>query len=117
VVRDALMQPIRKVQSATHFKAVMAPSRDNPNVNKKHLTPCSPGDAGAIEKNWMDVDGDELLEPPLTVVRILFLLFFKRKGPMLNQIICSLLGRLLELHFEEQANSEPGRSEPASQVY
>jgi vacuolar protein-sorting-associated protein 4 len=31
------------------------------------LTPCSPGDAGAVEMSWMDVDTDKLLEPPLQV--------------------------------------------------
>uniref|UniRef100_A0A8C5Y6S9 Vacuolar protein sorting 4 homolog A n=1 Tax=Microcebus murinus TaxID=30608 RepID=A0A8C5Y6S9_MICMU len=27
------------------------------------LTPCSPGDPGAMEMTWMDVPGDKLLEP------------------------------------------------------
>lgn len=80
VVRDALMQPIRKVQMATHFKYVTGPSRTNPAMQAKFLTPCSPGDSGAIEKSWMDVEGDELLEPPLTVVgfslHLSFLSFF-----------------------------------------
>ncbi|KAJ3109572.1 Vacuolar protein sorting-associated protein 4 [Physocladia obscura] len=67
VVRDALMEPIRKVQSATHFRTVMAPSRKNPNVTTPHLTPCSPGAEGAVEKSWTDVEPDELLEPDLTI--------------------------------------------------
>jgi vacuolar protein-sorting-associated protein 4 len=29
------------------------------------LTPCSPGDAGAMEMTWTEVDSDKLLEPPL----------------------------------------------------
>lgn len=29
------------------------------------LTPCSPGDRGAIEMTWVDVDPEHLLEPPL----------------------------------------------------
>lgn len=29
------------------------------------LTPCSPGDKGAIEMSWTEVDSDALLEPPL----------------------------------------------------
>jgi vacuolar protein-sorting-associated protein 4 len=29
------------------------------------LTPCSPGDPGAIEMTWTEVDSDMLLEPPL----------------------------------------------------
>ncbi len=45
----------------------MAPCRDNPQAQRKYLTPCSPGDEGAIEKSWMDVSTDELLEPELTV--------------------------------------------------
>lgn len=31
------------------------------------LTPCSPGDAGAIEMNWTEVETEALLEPPLYV--------------------------------------------------
>ncbi len=59
-VRDALMQPIRKIQMATHFKRV-----DVDGVSK--LTPCSPGDVGAEERAWMDIGPDELLEPPLVL--------------------------------------------------
>ncbi|KAM5134521.1 vacuolar protein sorting-associated protein 4A isoform 3-T4 [Callospermophilus lateralis] len=64
IVRDSLMQPVRKVQSATHFKKVCGPSRTNPSiVIDDLLTPCSPGDPGAIEMTWMDVPSDKLLEP------------------------------------------------------
>jgi len=64
VVRDALMQPVRKVQTATHFRRVRGPSRSDPSVIVDDLlTPCSPGAPGAMEKNWMTVDGDKLLEP------------------------------------------------------
>ncbi|CAA7267731.1 unnamed protein product [Cyclocybe aegerita] len=60
VVRDALMQPVRKVISATHFKPVVDPESG---VNK--WTPCSPGDPEAVEKTWTDIDSEELFEPPL----------------------------------------------------
>uniref|UniRef100_A0A8C9Z4N2 vesicle-fusing ATPase n=1 Tax=Sander lucioperca TaxID=283035 RepID=A0A8C9Z4N2_SANLU len=64
IVRDALMQPVRKVQSATHFKKVRGPSRSNNQLMVDDLlTPCSPGDPGAIEMTWMDVPTDKLLEP------------------------------------------------------
>ncbi|PVD20699.1 hypothetical protein C0Q70_18858 [Pomacea canaliculata] len=64
VVRDALMQPVRKVQTATHFRQVRGPSRDDPSqIVDDLLTPCSPGAPGAIEMSWMDVPGDKLLEP------------------------------------------------------
>ena len=26
-------------------------------------TPCSPGDRGAVEKSWMDINGEKLKEP------------------------------------------------------
>jgi len=39
------------------------------------LTPCSPGDAGAVEMSWMNVPGDKLLEPVITMVRTLALWF------------------------------------------
>ncbi|CAH0547595.1 unnamed protein product [Brassicogethes aeneus] len=68
VVRDALMQPVRKVQTATHFKKVRGPSPKDPNVIVDDLlTPCSPGDPGAIEMTWMDIDGEKLGEPPVTL--------------------------------------------------
>ncbi|KAL7411502.1 ATPase [Mrakia frigida] len=65
VVRDALMQPVRKVLSATHFKEVDVPTAEDPSKTTRKLTPCSPGDPDAIEKTWTDVDGDQLLEPML----------------------------------------------------
>jgi vacuolar protein-sorting-associated protein 4 len=34
---------------------------------EEKLTPCSPGDTGAIEMTWVDVDSEKLLEPPLNV--------------------------------------------------
>merc|ERR1712227_550819 len=46
VVRDALMQPVRKVQTATHFKKVSGPSRDDPTkIVHDLLEPCSPGES------------------------------------------------------------------------
>ncbi|XP_056133522.1 vacuolar protein sorting-associated protein 4B-like [Lampris incognitus] len=64
IVRDALMQPVRKVQTATHFKKVRGSLWNSPDVVVEDLlTPCSPGDPNAIEMNWMEVPGDKLLEP------------------------------------------------------
>ncbi|KAN0101141.1 P-loop containing nucleoside triphosphate hydrolase protein [Tylopilus felleus] len=61
VVRDALMQPVRKVISATHFKPVPPSSPSG----KVKCTPCSSGDPEAVEKSWSDIQSDELVEPPL----------------------------------------------------
>lgn len=60
-VQDALMQPVRKIQTATHYKRVTAPD------GSSKLTPCSPGDAGAMEMTWTQVEPEELMEPPLTL--------------------------------------------------
>ncbi|KAF2084504.1 vacuolar protein sorting-associated protein 4 [Saccharata proteae CBS 121410] len=57
-VQDALMQPVRKIQTATHYKKVTVEGQEK-------LTPCSPGDKGAMEMSWTEVDSDKLLEPPL----------------------------------------------------
>ena len=47
VVRDALMQPVRKVQTATHFRKVSGPSRSDPDTMVHDLLePCSPGVRG-----------------------------------------------------------------------
>lgn len=68
LVRDSLMQPVRKVQTATHFCKVRGPSRSDPNIIVDDLlTPCSPGQPGAIEMSWVDVPGDKLLEPIVTM--------------------------------------------------
>jgi vacuolar protein-sorting-associated protein 4 len=65
VVRDAMMQPVRKVQTATHFKKLNAQSRIDPSKMHTYFTPCSPGDSQAIEMSWMNIEGDDLLEPML----------------------------------------------------
>lgn len=68
LVKDALMQPVRRVQSATHFKYVSGPSRKDPSmIVHDLLTPCSPGDRGAMAMSWLDVPGDKLAEPILTM--------------------------------------------------
>ncbi|KAL8819405.1 MAG: hypothetical protein Q9191_007742 [Dirinaria sp. TL-2023a] len=59
-VQDALMQPVRTIQTSTHYKKVMVD-------NEEKLTPCSPGAKGAIEMSWTEVDSDKLLEPPLAL--------------------------------------------------
>lgn len=53
---------------------VLVPESDPPRMEIK-LTPCSPGDVGAVERTWSDVTSDELLEPPLYVVSATVSLF------------------------------------------
>lgn len=85
VVRDAMMQPVRAVQTATHFKKVSGPSPSDPSVTVNDLlTPCSPGDKeGAIEMSWTDVDGSKLMEPVITYHD--FLKSLKTTRPTVNQ--------------------------------
>ncbi|XP_012680759.1 vacuolar protein sorting-associated protein 4B-like [Clupea harengus] len=84
LVRDALMQPVRKVQSATHFKQVRGKQWNNPDdVVDDLLTPCSPSDPNAIERTWMEVSGDELLEPIVTMKDMLKSL--ERTKPTVNE--------------------------------
>lgn len=66
VVRDALMQPVRKVINATHFQQLDAEDPETGKVQKK-WTPCSPGAPGAKEMSWSEIESDELLEPPLKI--------------------------------------------------
>ncbi|KAK4176858.1 P-loop containing nucleoside triphosphate hydrolase protein [Triangularia setosa] len=77
VVQDALMQPVRKIQQATHFKKVMVDG-------KKRMTPCSPGDPEAIEMTWEGVEGEELLEP--MVEKKDFIKAIKSSRPTVSQV-------------------------------
>ncbi|WLF80880.1 Vacuolar protein sorting-associated protein 4 [Lodderomyces elongisporus] len=81
VVRDALMQPIRKIQQATHFKPVQETDEDG--QEKTKYTPCSPGDEGAREMSWMEIGTDELKEPPLTIKD--FIKSIKSNRPTVNE--------------------------------
>ncbi|KAF8188279.1 P-loop containing nucleoside triphosphate hydrolase protein [Mycena galopus ATCC 62051] len=63
MVQDALMQPIRKFISATHFKPVPSASGDG---TLKWMS-CSPGDAETVEKSWSELTPDELFEPAITL--------------------------------------------------
>jgi len=84
LVRDALMMPVRRFQSATHFKRVSAPSKDNPNMMMHDwLEPCSPGDKGAIEMDWTTVPADKLLEPKVSMNDMLLAL--NRSKPTVNE--------------------------------
>jgi hypothetical protein len=70
------MQPVRKVLNATHFKSVI-------DEGKKKWMPCSPGDSGAVEKSWTEVESDELKEPPLKMAD--FLKSLQAVRPTLNE--------------------------------
>ena len=84
------MAPIRKLQSATHFCPVEAPDRENPEVTRQYMTPCSPGQAGAQEMNWLSFeDPKSIMEGDVDMVR--------ETSPTL--LLSGLIGRLLAQHL------------------
>lgn len=57
--------------SVFDLNKVRGPARTDPNtIIDDLLTPCSPGDPNAIEMTWMEVPGEKLLEPVVSMVRI-----------------------------------------------
>ncbi|KAH8867060.1 Vacuolar protein sorting-associated protein 4B [Schistosoma japonicum] len=83
VVREALMMPVRKVQTSTHFKYVTGPSPTDPSKTVNDLLmPCSPGDRGAMEMDWKRVPSDKLKEPPVSMHDMLSSL--ERTKPTVN---------------------------------
>jgi len=89
IVRDALMQPVRMVQSATHFKK----------LSNGKLTPCSPGDHDAMEMSWMNIDGDQLEEPQLSLSDLMSSI--RNTKPSVNQADLEL-----QVKFTQEFGSE-----------
>ncbi|KAL7721915.1 Vacuolar protein sorting-associating protein 4A [Entamoeba marina] len=66
--KDAIYQPIRTLQAATHFKYVTGPSPIDGIVSNDLITPCSPADVGAMEMNWKQIQGNKLVVPPVRMI-------------------------------------------------
>ncbi|CAG2058891.1 unnamed protein product [Timema podura] len=68
LVRDATMQPIRKILAATHFRRVTGRCPVNPSVILDDLlTPCRSKSPDAIPMDWQQVPSDKLVEPLVTM--------------------------------------------------
>ncbi|RNE99069.1 vacuolar protein sorting-associated protein 4 [Trypanosoma rangeli] len=69
VVRNAMMECIRSVQVATHFKRVTGPDvKDPTRTSKNRLVPCSPGDPEGFMMTAQELTEPELLMPlPVTM--------------------------------------------------
>lgn len=65
LVRDAIMQPVRKLQGAQSFKRVSVVDPETGAAVAK-WTPCSPGDHEAVAKTLMDVSPADLHVPEVT---------------------------------------------------
>lgn len=51
------------------FQTVSGPDpKDKTKIVNDLLVPCSPGEDGAFETTWVEIDGDKLYEPPVTKV-------------------------------------------------
>mmetsp|Transcript_27041 Transcript_27041/g.52706 ORF Transcript_27041/g.52706 Transcript_27041/m.52706 type:complete len:449 (+) Transcript_27041:223-1569(+) len=73
LVRDAIMEPVRRCQDAVAFKwiEVTLPGKDGePEENVKRLQPCSPSEPGCLEMTLMDLAQNHgpqfLIAPPVT---------------------------------------------------
>ncbi|UJR13877.1 hypothetical protein I4U23_000885 [Adineta vaga] len=64
VCREALLRPIRRLGSATHFKRIPNPKPDGP---RQLWLVCSPGDREGAELTLDKVPPEELCEPPVTI--------------------------------------------------
>lgn len=64
LVRDALYEPVRTCQTATHFKKVRTDPQD---PNKWQYVPCSPADPYAEEMSIFDIESDKLKPLDVTV--------------------------------------------------
>jgi len=65
LVRDAIMEPVRKCQDAVRFKTVKGPDPNNPTVIRSDLLmPCSPSEPGA-DMTLKQVPPDRLCPPPV----------------------------------------------------
>ncbi|KAJ8375834.1 hypothetical protein SKAU_G00064140 [Synaphobranchus kaupii] len=72
IVRDAQMQPVRMVQSATYFKRVRGSVWNNAGQVVEDLwTPCSPEDSNAVEMSWMDIQDKKLQDPVISMSHML----------------------------------------------
>lgn len=64
LVRNAMMECVRSVQVATHFKTVEGPDPKDPQKRvANRLVPCSPGDPAALAMTLMQITTPELVMP------------------------------------------------------
>lgn len=84
VVRNALMECVRTLQVATHFKRVTGPDPHDPTrtVNNR-LVPCSPGDPDAFPMSAVEIPEPEMLMP-MPVTKEDFIKALRTSKPSVN---------------------------------
>ncbi|OWF41316.1 vacuolar protein sorting-associated protein 4B-like [Mizuhopecten yessoensis] len=70
VVRDALMEPVREIQRATHFRLERHQSVDQPDEMIDMETACSSSAPGAKSKSLADILPNDLYVKPMTIDNI-----------------------------------------------
>jgi vacuolar protein-sorting-associated protein 4 len=85
LVRNAMMECIRTLQVATHFKRVCGPDPDDPTKTvQNRLVPCSPGDPDAFPMSMCDIKEPKLVMP-LPVTKMDFLKAIRTARPSVCQ--------------------------------
>ena len=85
LVRNAMMECIRTLQVATHFKYVTGPDPDDPSKTvDKRLVPCSPGDPAGFPMTMTEISEPKMVMP-LPVTRIDFLKALRSARPSVSQ--------------------------------
>lgn len=86
LVRNAMMECIRTLQVATHFKRVPGPDPSDPSRTvPNRLVPCSPGDPEAVPMTVFDIP-DPKLVMPLPVTREDFIKALRTARPSVSQV-------------------------------
>jgi vacuolar protein-sorting-associated protein 4 len=80
-VREALMEPVRRVKDATHFRPLAS---ETPAMAHEEglIEPCAPDAAGAVAMEWMDIHESRLAE--LIVTRADFAAALSRCKPSVS---------------------------------
>lgn len=90
------------------------------------LTPCSPGDPHAVEITWVDVPGDKLLEPPITMVSfgcfcVVSIIQRMDRSSQRNSILFlanfPFTERYDQVPVTHQAHSQRGRHEKIAKIH
>eukprot|EP00051_Salpingoeca_urceolata_P032320 m.15256 g.15256 ORF g.15256 m.15256 type:complete len:423 (-) comp4984_c0_seq2:103-1371(-) len=61
ICKDAIMEPVRKIATATHFKRALIDG-------EQKYVPCSPGDKDAMATSWKTLDPSDIAASPVSMM-------------------------------------------------